>query len=312
MAVGKKGVFYTLLSIVFILIFLFFIKVKTEPRLDDRSDLIKVRVDTMNEFLYSVEGDLQRYLYIAGFRSILAFNQQIINSNSSFSDIQAAFQESVFNGTVNNNPEVLLSDSTFYDWASSIQEKARELNIDLKFNNPELYVYHADPWHINLDLNVSISASDLSGLASWDYRNKVSSTISITGFEDPLYLIHTHGRYINIINKTFYENNYTSEVSPGVWDLTNLKDHLSKGYYSENSDAPDFLMRFEGKLTSSPYGIESLVNLDSLNSKGLPVYPYSVVDHMYWSSSSGRSIPGMQSWFSIDASHEEEYQVSAL
>lgn len=312
LAVGKKGMFYTLLSVILIFIFILFIKSNAQTKLNEKSDLVKVRIDTMNNFMESVEQDLQRYVYIAGFRSILSFNQYLLTANSSFEDVQLAFQESIFNGTVNNQAELLLTGSSFSDWSSSIQEKANSVNIDLKFNNPEIYVYQTDPWHVKIDMNVTILASDLAGFASWNYRTKVTSTISILGFDDPLYIIKTQGRLVNIINATIYEGNYTHQLSEDDWDVANLRDHVSKMYYTENSDAPDFLMRFEGKLTSSPYGIESMINLDSLSSRGLPIYEYSVIDHKYWSSSSGRHIPSMQSWFSIDSAHEDKYQVNSI
>ncbi|MFH1331788.1 MAG: hypothetical protein ABIH63_00705 [archaeon] len=313
MAIGKKGVFYTLLAIVFILVLIFFVKIKTESKLTDKIDLTRTRIDTMNNFVDAVEEDVERALYISGFRSMLAFNQYLLKSNGTYlNSTQEAFQEAIFNGTVNGEEDALISGSTFYDWVTNVREKGNNLNIELQMNEPELAVYQTDPWHIKLDLNVTVVAQDVKGMASWYRRSNIISTISIEGFEDPLYIVQTYGRYTNIVNRTIYEGNYTYEVTPGVWNVNNLKDHVTKMYYTENSDAPDFLMRFEGKLTDSPNGIESMINLEKLNSQGIPVYQYSVVDHEYWSETSGRTVSGMQSWFRIDTGHETKYQVESI
>ncbi len=294
----------------FILIFLFFVKTKTETKLEEKIDLTRTRIDTMDQYIDGVEEDIQRALYITGFRSVLALNQYLLKSNGTYiNSTQEAFQEAIFNGTVNGTQDALVSGSTIYEWVANVREKGNNLNINLEVRDPELAVYQTDPWHIKLELNATVIAEDIRGLASWNRRPTIISIISVEGFEDPLYIVNTYGRYTNVINRTLYEGNYTYQVSPGVWDVNNLRDHVTKMYYTENTDAPDFLMRFEGKMTGSQNGIESMVNLEKLSSQGIPVYDYSVVDHEYWSSTSGVPIKGMQSWFRIDSGHRTKYQV---
>ncbi|MFH1210861.1 MAG: hypothetical protein V1645_03010 [archaeon] len=313
MAIRKKGMFYSLIAITFILILLFFVRVKTESRISDRIDLTRTRIDTINQYVDGVEEDMQRALYTGGFRSMLAFNQHLSSSNGTFiPDVQEAFQEAIFNGTVNGTTSVLVSGSTIYDWTTNVREKGNNLNIELNITEPELAVYQTDPWHVKLDLNITIIAEDVKGLASWTRRSNIVSTIDINGFEDPLYIVKTYGRYTNVVNKTTYEGNYTYEVSPGVWNVDNLKDQVKNMYYAENTDAPSFLMRFEGSLAGSQYGIESMINLEKFSSQGIPVYEYSGVDHEYWSETTGRTVSGMQSWFRIDTEHEAKYQTSSI
>lgn len=313
MAIGKKGIFYSLLAIIFILLLLFFIKIKSETKPEEKIDLTRTRIETMNQFVDSVEEDMQRALYISGFRSMLAFNQYLMQANGTvLNNVDGAFQEAIFNGTVNGTTNALVSGSTFSDWTSNVKKKGTNLNVNLQLTNPELVAYQTDPWHVTLEMNITIQADDVTNMASWNRRTTILSTIDIEGFEDPLYIINTYGRYTNVVNRTLYEGNYTYQVSPGVWDVTNLRDHVANMHYTENDDAPSFLMRFGGKLTGSPQGIESMINLEKLNSQGIPIYPYSVVDHEYWSSTSGRTVAGMQSWFRIDTGHEAKYQVSTI
>jgi hypothetical protein len=313
MAIGKKGVFYTLLAISFLLIMLFFVRMQTESRVSDKIDLTRTRIETIDQYIDGVEEDMQRALYIGGFRSILVFNQYLARSNGTYiPDVQQAFSESVFYGTINGTTDSLISGSSFYDWVTNVREKGNNLNIQLNITDPELSVYQTDPWNVKFDLNVTIIVDDVKGLASWNRRSNIVSTVNINGFEDPLYIVNTYGRYTNVINTTLYDGNYTYEVSPGVWNVDNLRSHVTNMYYTDNVDAPSFLMRFEGKLTDSPYGIESMINLEKFSTQGIPVYTYSVVDHEYWSSTSGRSVSGMQSWFRIDNEHEAKYQVSSI
>jgi hypothetical protein len=313
MAIGKKGMFYTLLAIVFILVVLLFVRIQTESKVSDRIDLTRTRIETMNEYVDGVEEDMQRALYISGFRSVLVLDQYLTQSNGTYiPDVQQAFRESIFNGTINGTTDTLISGSTFYDWITNVREKGNNLNVQLNITDPELSVYQTDPWNIKLDLNVTIVVDDVKGLASWNRRSNIVSTVSIIGFEDPLYIVNTYGRFTNTINITKYAGNYTYELSPGVWNVDNLRSHVTNMYYIDNVDAPSFLMRFEGRLTDSPYGIESIINLEKFSSQGIPLYPYSVVDHEYWSSTSGRIVNGMQSWFRIDAEHEAKYQTSSI
>jgi hypothetical protein len=64
-----------------------------------------------------------------------------------------------------------------------------------------------------------------------------------------------------------------------VQDISKLRDFYSSGYYRASNYAPSFLMRLNGQLTPSPYGIESFVKIDMFSGKR------SAVDYYYFNSS---------------------------
>ncbi len=81
-------------------------------------------------------------------------------------------------------------------------------------------------------------------------------------------------------------------------------------------------MRLAGNFNSSAYGIESLVDLDELNSKGVSVKDKSIVDYIYFRNNNPQAyhVQGAPSWFKLDnrsntegnQTHLELYQVTNL
>ncbi|MFQ5531802.1 MAG: hypothetical protein ACE5ES_04265, partial [Candidatus Nanoarchaeia archaeon] len=182
-----------------------------------------------------------------------------------------------------------------------------KINVNIFVNNPSINVTQTDPWNVNFTLTMNFSMQDKEGLALWNKKQTISSLIPIEGFEDPTFIVNSLARISRKINQTIHEENY----APGG-DVTNLLDHVNKGYYAENIDAPSFLKRLEGDLTADVNGIESFVNTPEFSVQGLPVdSTKSVIDHVYFDTqgSFGSTVPGMPSWFKIDNSHRSKYGV---
>ena len=140
------------------------------------------------------------------------------------------------------------------------------------------------------------------------------TSISIVEFEDPLYIVYSFGRTTNVINITKFEGNYSYKINE-TWNVSNLLAHSENSLYTANSDAPSFLMRFEDDLGSSPYGIESLVNLKKLSDYGLEIdYESSIVDYHYWDGDNNGDyrINFTPSWFKLDAGHLAKYNVTGI
>jgi hypothetical protein len=157
-------------------------------------------------------------------------------------------------------------------------------------------IYQKNPWAANIDINVTLNAEDVKKTASWQRPLYITTNISIQGFEDPLYVINSYGRVTNTIIKTNITNFVSGE------DTTKLKKHTNNSYYIESSTAPSFLMRLEGNLSNSVYGIESLVNLEEFQEQEVPIKSRSVVDYIYFGTQSidDCKIKNMPSWFMLD------------
>ena len=296
---NKKGIFFTVLVIIILSLFLMsytFYSVAKERK------VIQKRIETMNNFLLSIERDLPRQLFISGFRIIFLFEQRILEKQGYIDDIDASFQEAFFNGTIEgqtgSNITILMNGATFPDIVEAINEKSKEINVKINLSNPIVEITQDDPWNVKFILTVNLIMQDEGGLASWNKTEIIVAYVSIEGFEDPTYFLAGSGES-NVINRTPYETfNIPSE----------LQDHAENTYYTNNTDAPSFLDRLEGNINvANPNGIESLAvpKLQSFSGR-------SIVDHEYFSqpptAGTPCSSPPLPSWFLIDTAHRALYQ----
>ncbi len=308
---NKKSQFFT--GIAILLILLMFASFEIFSLVKEKNS-ITTRVSTMDNFLFSMEKNLERQVYISGFRILLVAENEIAVSGD-YIDVDTFFSEAFFNGTVKGEANIsLIQGVTYADVLDSINRNAAKINVRVNISNSIINVSQDDPWHVKFSLISDFVMEDKEGLARWDKRQVISAYIPITEFEDPLFVVNTGGRVSRKITKTFYEENYVTELG----DVTNLKDHVNKGYYAENTYAPSFLKRLEGDLSSDPNGIESFVNIDELRIQDVPVMTKSCIDYIYFTEIDihHSGVFGMQSWFRIDDTepvrHHIKYQVSRI
>ena len=299
---NKSGQIFTILAI--LLITLTFVSFEIFSLLHQRAST-EERVSTMGSFLSSIEQNLERQIYIAGFR-ILFLAEDRITSTGSYINVENFFNEAFFNGTVNGEENnTILAGATYNDLLTSLNNKARKINVDITLENSTLSVTQSDPWNIRITLISDFIMSDRSNLARWKKRQTISALIPITYFEDPIFTINSNAQISRKINQTIYEGNY----APGG-DTSNLYNHVDKGYYAANPFAPSFLNRLQGDLSADENGIESFVDITDF-----PPEDKSVIDYIYFNPSNDPiscNIQGMQSWFRIDQDHLAKYQVEGL
>lgn len=307
---NRKGQIFTILAIV--LIMLVFLSFEIFSFLHEGKS-IRTRVSTMDAFLFSIEQNLERQIYISGFR-ILFLAEDKITSTGDYINVDDFFNEAFFNGTVGGlepNNSILLG-ATYNDLLTSINYYADKINVEITLQNSSLVVSQSDPWNVNVTLISNFMMNDKSGLARWEKVQKISALIPVTYFEDPLFTINSYAKISRKINQTCYEGNYVNGE-----DVSNLLDHVNQGYYAANPFAPSFLNRLQGNLAADENGIESFVNIPELSAQGLPVYDKTTIDYIYFNPSNNPgfcTVPGMQSWFKIDDTdgHLEKYEVSRL
>ncbi len=302
---NKRGIFFTLLSI--LIISLFFLSYSAHQSSDEMQSLQK-RVETMNTFLFSLEKDVSRQIFISGFRGLLSLSFYITSSGNFLDDASKSLEEALVNGTVNDEKMSLMEGFTLEDWNARIKDLADKQNLIVNYTIESVSVTQGDPWNVEINVGIHLIVRDEGNLALFDKKETISTKIPIENFEDSLYLIETNGLIVNKIQKS----PYTDFVSGN--DVSNLSLHSENSYYIESSDAPSFLDRLEGKTTSNTNGIESLVNLPKFAEQGVTIKEKSVVDHIYFSDNNPTSyqIQGMPSWFRIDVDHLDVYNVSNL
>ena len=294
----KKGIFYTIAAIALTIVIIATYSSYNTYRLSDKMDVIQTRIETVNFFIKDVERDISKGVTIATFRTLLSFNQFIATNGTFIDNINERFKESFLNGTINKQPLGLMKDSTFTDWANKISAEANKVDIKFNFTINDVKINHTDPWTVSVGLNISLDIRDKRNTSYWIRERYLTNTISILDFEDPLYIVNSNGRVTNAIIKS----NITQFVVNG--NVQNLLKHMNNSWYIAHNDSPSFLMRFEGNLGNSTYGIESLVTLDEFQAQGLALKDRSIVDYIYFGTKSTTNfrINATPEWFKIDGS----------
>jgi len=309
MALSKKSMFFTITAIALISLIIFSFTIYTSYKLRDKMMVTETRIYSMNSFIDDVEKDIERGLYISGFRSLMSMEQYITDNGIFLYNVNSCFKEAFLNGTINNSQMSLMNESTFINWTQRIKEQAIKLDIIVEFDVHDVTIYQKNPWAANIGINVTLNVEDVKKTASWKRPLYITTNISIQEFEDPLYVINSYGRVTNTIIKT----NIIDFIGPNN-ETTNLKIHVNNSYYIESNTAPSFLMRLEGNLSNSVYGIESLVNLEEFQAQEVPIKSRSVVDYIYFGdqTTENYNIQDMPSWFKLDEEHLETYECEDL
>jgi hypothetical protein len=292
---NRKGMFFTIIVIVLISILIL-------------SYTLYSQVETMSNFIVSMEKDLSRQLYVSGFRSIFVIEKSILENGQFISDLNASTIELFINGSFHGIPQTVMVGATFPDIVDSIKINSEKMGIDTSLSLISFEFLQTNPWSVEARAKILFEIKDNGNLAMWNKTETITTQILVEKFEDPLYSVSTNGWVSNNITRS----SFTNFVSGN--DITNLSAHALGSFYIASSDAPSFLDRLEGKMSPNVNGIESLVNLQKLSSQGLVIQDKSVVDYIYFSSSnpSKQHILGMPSWFKLDNSHLDTYQVSGI
>ncbi|MFH1586107.1 MAG: hypothetical protein ABIB79_05050 [archaeon] len=292
--------------LVLLLIGLMFISVELFSFLHERG-VIRTRVSTMDTFLKSIEDNLDKQVYISGYRIMFLAGNYIVDTGVYLGDdiyytsadpVFQFFNESFLNGSVAGVEQPLLF--TYSQLADSIVEKGEKMNLDIIFQDPPelISITQNNPWFVNFSVAFNLTMEDRENLASWNRFQVVSAYVPVTGFRDPIYNVETYNKVERLIQKTPYT----------VWNVGNLNAHVTNGYYSNNTDAPSFLKRLVGNLSSDPNGIESFVIRPDLSTQGIPTQDKSCVDYTYFGvQENGNAVSGMPGWFLIDDAHRSIY-----
>ena len=304
---NKKGMFFTLMSIMLLTIFIASLSYSMSYKERDNMFIIETRVRTINNFIDNLEQDLQRGIKISATRALIGIQDYMAQTGDFLNDSQTGFEEALVNGSVEGYGLNLTAGSSLNDWIQKIQAQAEKVNIIIDMNIADFSAEHTDPWNINISTNISFNVSDSNNIASWQFNKQISLLFNVIGFEDPIYFIKSYGKVARQIIPT----NFTS------WGIGNLKSHLISRTYRAYSGAPSFLMRLEGNLSSSPYGIETIVDTDEFVTYGIPIIERSSVDYIYWGSqpTTDYNIHNItdSGWseFKLDQEHVTSYDVEA-
>ncbi|MBI2542065.1 hypothetical protein HYV80_05135 [Candidatus Woesearchaeota archaeon] len=294
----KKAIFYTTAAIALTIVIIATYSAYSSYRLNDKMEAVQTRIETVNFFIKDVEKDINNGASIASSRTLLSFNQFITTNGTFIDNMDERFKESFLNGTIKQQPLGLMKDATFTEWVNRISAEADKIDIKFNFTINEVKLNQSDPWSIDVGINITFDIRDKRNTSYWLREKYLKNTISIIGFEDPLYVVNSKGRVTNPV----IISNITQFVVGG--NVQNLIIHANNSWYIAHNDSPNFLMRFEGNLGNSTFGIESLVNLEEFQQQGLALKDRSIVDYIYFGTKSTTNfrVNNTPEWFKIDGS----------
>ncbi len=311
---GRKGFAYIVSASLILLVVLFTFLAVQRPMHTERQEAYESRIRTMNDFVESVNKDLERVSFISAFRTLMALEDDIGNRGEFIEDIDESFRETFMYGTIQGAEVPLMNDTSVEEYEERINLIAGTMGIKIDLNVTRIELYHTDPWNVEVNITTIVNISDMHGEVYWEYEEKTNARLPIRNLRDPLYAVHT----LNRLPNTVRELNATYLVSPEN-DTSNLQEHINQSYYLASPYAPSFLMRFEGNNSASPYGIESIVNIHELSAQDLTVYPdRAKIDYVYFNNidespyiCNVESI-SLESYFVIPSNRQTLYEVSGL
>ncbi|MFH2020347.1 MAG: hypothetical protein ABIJ34_02970 [archaeon] len=315
MELSKKGVFFTFIAIFLVVLIISAVATRKSYRYTERTNSISTRIDTLNDFIEDYQKEVDRELFIGGYRSLISMNAYTRITQGYLTEVSGLFTEILVNGTANGTQMDLMKQegigADIESWLVRVNEEANLLNIHVDVTVNSVSLSHISPWEVDLRLNMTSHIYDNKGIASWEIGNVYSRVFSIQGFEDPLYTIGSGDKMTVLINET-PSTDFVDDVTN---DTTTLISHITRTYYISSNTAPSWLMRFTGNLSPSEYGIESLVDISYLSSQGRPIEARSIVDYIYFANETTTdycTVQNMPEWFRIDDDHLEVYEIDRL
>jgi len=195
MELNKKAFYFTVIAIALSIVIILSYNVYNEYGLADAMEVIDIRVDTSNNFIEDLENDIEKAIFIVGFRSLLSLEDYLMDKNdpidpAKFFGIGAgdlgitlndAFDEVFRLGTISSEKMSLMNNNTFTNWTVRMKEQADKTDINLSFTVNSVSIAHSGPWIVDVSVNLDISIKDKKNIATWTINNKVyTKQINIT------------------------------------------------------------------------------------------------------------------------------------
>lgn len=300
-----KGIFYSIMIALFMIpilaLIVFYSQVTTSQNI-----ATEIRADEMQYFSESIEEDLSRFIQINGKRALVA----VINLTQNGTVLDNAplrLAEIIENGTLYGN-QTFADQKNLTMWEKNISDIASRSGFDINLKIMSFNVTQNDSFSLLFSTLVYLNISDASADIGISKNLTAETSVSIENIIDPLYLNRTNGKIFKTIKRSPHMPfNKITVSSP---DFVNLTNDIKNDFYQNSTDGPSFLDRLEGKLTNhyQPYGLESFVNLQDLQSVGLPINSLlSDLDYQYWANVHGYYInvsyqsDPIYHWFRIGA-----------
>ncbi len=256
-----KGIMFSFILIVTVFSLITFISIQKGLVISNsETQAVSTRINSMLNFYNSVLSDGGKATEIITRRAMAASVNYVING-STITQADQTIEELIVNGTINNTLQGIMINSKMDDWKNKMVSIGTNESFDVKINLTNIQVKPYDSWNLIVSMDVSVNISDIKGLANLTKLSSISQQVSIEGIEDTIYALNTAGIASNIIVKSPYINNYTSNLISATGGNSWFRG-TSVIYPSSQSGAIDAVTNKAQKIlvTDNVVGIEGTVN----------------------------------------------------
>ncbi len=248
----KKGFFFSLMSLFFLI--LFFIVMQTVFIQEDSQNYGAFRTQSTQ---FSSFVDTFETFHLPKISQV-AFESAIHHSINNISKKELVFTESdfqsqmyslIYNGTVNDKYIHNVTIQNLLANLTQISESFYNINLSVTVYDEYFYVNHTESaWRITLQVLYTYSVDD--GFIFWQNKTVLTtSSILITQFDDPL------RAYQNISTIPIQRSN----IQPSQWNISLFSDFIQNQKFALSDLGPSFLDRLRNKTQPSNFGIESFI-----------------------------------------------------
>ncbi|HIK02383.1 TPA: hypothetical protein H1012_00875 [archaeon] len=349
---NTKGLVTTMAAVIIIVVIFSIVAIKIEQSREQGQSLAyKVRCDELSSFLDDITRDLQRATSITAKRAAVYSTGLVTHNGTVFASADTALNEMILNASLNNTKVSDLKNETLENWTEKISTLAVQrgfatnLNISLFVVNTTP-VSHSEFWARiriqGLSINDSFGYCDFAGNIPRE-TNWINGNVSISGFEDLLYVYMAKG---------YVSRTIVFDATPvALHDDSNVltQDLLNKKYHAVY-DAPSFFERLEGRLATGndtarhnyylgkaaqalndngvlvttenvTIGMETFVDVNELQTyvptevqAAMIKTNQSVIDHIFFGpANKGKKVENISvsyPWFRMDDAHATTYGIS--
>jgi hypothetical protein len=336
---NRKGLVTTIAAVILIVVIFSIVAIRIEQSREQGQSLAyKVRCDELSSFLDDITKDLQRATSITAKRAAVYSTGLVTHNGTVFASADTALNEMILNASLNNTKVSDLKNETMENWTEKISALAVQrgfatnLNISLFVVNTTP-VSHSEFWARiriqGLSINDSFGYCDFAGNIPRE-TTWINGNVSITGFEDPLYVYRAKG---------YVSRTIVFDTTPvGLHDDSNVltQDLLNKKYHAVY-DAPSFFERLEGRLATGNdtarhdyylgkaaqalNDMETFVDVNELQTyvptevqATMIKTNQSVIDHIFFGpTNKGKKVENISvsyPWFRMDDAHAATYGIS--
>jgi hypothetical protein len=231
MELNKKAIMFTFLSVMIAALFSTMFTATKQSPVDEKVNFANTQIRVLNEHVENFESYVLRSLEISGYTALQGMIQYIEDTSTFYSDtgdINNSYKNCVQTGFIDGT-------STDCPFMTDIDDKTvpslldlvaalflDELNIDLTYSVLDIGIEQIGSFELKTWINITYNADH--SYAKWSQPNeRLETTISIVGLEDPIY--NSYGPAKGIASNTFKKTTITKWNNSATLDFLNAQDY---------------------------------------------------------------------------------------